>query len=43
MKRIFTTLCAIALVIAGDVTLSAEAVTDTSYSPIFVEEARFVP
>lgn len=41
MKRIFTILCAIALVIAGDVPLSAEAGSGASYSPIFVEEYNY--
>ena len=42
MKRILTTLCALALVMAGSATaLAAEAASDSSYYPISVEEYTY--
>ncbi len=42
MKHILTTLCALALVIAGsDAALTAETATDASYSPIYVETYNY--
>lgn len=42
MKRILTTLCALALIVAGSATaLAAEAASDSSYYPISVEEYTY--
>ncbi len=42
MKRILTTLCALALVMTGSATaLAAEAASDSSYYPISVEEYTY--
>ena len=44
MKRILTTLCALALVMTGSATaLAAEAASDSSYYPISVEEGDYEP